>query len=478
MKTRVNVSLCLAVLMALGLWQSCKAPASELIDILNAPTESDTEPSSESDSEADSESDTEPQPDNSTQPTQSDDVNSDSQPEPTTEPSATESPATELQPGSLAVDQPDLLSEIRLGSCLSELEDATEEPSQFYTVINEQEEPAYDVRTDYVLEPSTLPSRTITFDEQDMLSVVAATRAYFFRHGCQDLKVLRDGISAHQDIEVTDVLDTLDFMAQILQEDIAAGRPTRLKDPTFINQNFDVIRWMGYDPTYLSEERVRITKYAVFTHEGSRERTDTFNVPVYRLNDDLENEDFITQYTKQDVLSGIFEPGGAEFGKVEALAYLTRESFEDALMQGTAFVEFPDGSSTYFNVDRNNGIAYVAGVDPWQQGRYWYFREVTQLNGYGYDSAAKIPIEPGVTFAGDVLNIGLGKIIAIEEGDQNIRFGIVADTGGAFLPNLHQLDYFAGVFPDRASYQQAVSQIPEYTQAYLLLKKELNTEGD
>ncbi|MEN8444752.1 MAG: hypothetical protein ABG776_07050, partial [Cyanobacteria bacterium J06555_13] len=63
------------------------------------------------------------------------------------------------------------------------------------------------------------------------------------------------------------------------------------------------------------------------------------------------------------------------------------------------------------------------------------------------------------------------KIVAIEDRNQNIRIGIIADTGGAFLPNLHQLDFFAGVFPDRPTYQQAVQQLPEYTRAYFLLKK-------
>ena len=96
---------------------------------------------------------------------------------------------------------------------------------------------------------------------------------------------------------------------------------------------------------------------------------------------------------------------------------------------------------------------------------------MTKLNGYGRNSDVKIPIEPGVTFAGDVLNIGLGKIVAIEDRNQNLRIGIIADTGGAFLPNLHQLDFFAGVFPDRATYQEAVQELPEFTPTYFLVKK-------
>ena len=341
-----------------------------------------------------------------------------------------------------------------------------------YSVINEQEAAAYQVVGDDVFQTGSLPSQTIDFDERALLNVLQETRTYFSAHGCEDPKILQNGVLGTQDVTISDVVATLDFMIKILNEDIAAERPTRLKNSAFINENFEVIRWLAYDPTYLDETRARITKYAVFTHEGSRERTEIYNTPVYKIKDGLEDEDFITQYTKQEALSGIFEPGGAEHGKVETLAYLTREGFEDALLQGTAYVTFADGSTTYFNVDKNNGIAYVPGLAQRQQERFWYFKEVTKLNGYGLNSDVKIPIEPGVTFAGDVLNIGLGKIVAIEDRNQNIRLGIIADTGGAFLPNLHQLDFFAGVFPDRTTYQQAVSDLPEYTKTYFLLRKE------
>ena len=70
-------------------------------------------------------------------------------------------------------------------------------------------------------------------------TVVVATRRYFTQHGCQDLKILRSGLLGTQDIHVSDVLATLDFMAKILQEDIDANQPSRLKeDLTFIDQKF------------------------------------------------------------------------------------------------------------------------------------------------------------------------------------------------------------------------------------------------
>ncbi|MEL7144065.1 MAG: hypothetical protein AAGL08_17820, partial [Cyanobacteria bacterium J06573_11] len=340
-----------------------------------------------------------------------------------------------------------------------------------YTVIDEQESPQYSVTGGDLFRDDSLPSQTIDFDELALLNVLKATQRYFSEHGCDDPKILRSGVLGMEGVSVMDVVATLNFLIKTLATDISAGKPTRLKDPDFINQHFKVIRWLAYDRDYLNDTRARITKYAVFTHPGSREQTEIYNTPVYKIKDGLEDADFITRYTKQEALSGIFEPGGAEYGNVEPLAYLTREGFEDALLQGTAFIQLTDGTTTYFNVDRNNGIAYVPGLAQRQQERFWYFKEVTKLNGYGLNSDVKISIEPGVTFAGDVHNIGLGKIVAIEDRNQNIRIGIIADTGGAFLPNLHQLDFFAGVFPDRPTYQQAVQQLPEYTKAYFLLKK-------
>jgi hypothetical protein len=49
--------------------------------------------------------------------------------------------------------------------------------------------------------------------------------------------------------------------------------------------------------------------------------------------------------------------------------------------------------------------------------------------------------------------------------------GIIADTGGAFLPNLGQLDYLAGVFPSRREFWEYNRRLPEYTQAYILIQK-------
>ncbi|ACC80977.1 hypothetical protein [Nostoc punctiforme] len=343
-----------------------------------------------------------------------------------------------------------------------------------YPVVDEFKKYKFSINGSQVVSPGKLPSSKVNFNQGDLLTVLVNTRKYFQDYSSEDPDILRTGMLATQGVTIPDVLNTLNFMIAVLKEDIANNRATRLQDPNFINTNFRVIKWSPYNPKNKQQKQLRITKYAVFTHPGSREKTSTFNTPIYSLKDNANNDKFYTKYTKQDVLSGIYEPGGKEFGKVTSLAYLTRNGLEEAIMEGTILINFKDGYKAFFNVDRNNGMSYIRGLKATAQKRYWYFREVDAIKGYGYKIDAKISIKPGVTFAGDVLNIGLGKVVVIEHtqgGRKHLRMGVIADTGGAFLPNLYQLDFLAGVFNNKKEFGQNVSQLPDYATAYFLVKK-------
>ena len=353
----------------------------------------------------------------------------------------------------------------------------TQKPSHksiLYSVINEWKEYQYSINSHQVLTTGKLPNNQINFNQTDLLSVLTNTREYFEKYSSEDPDIQRTGILITQGVTVKDILKTLDFMITVLEEDIAHKRTTRLQDPNFINANFRVIKWSAHNPENPQQKQLRITKYAAFIHSGSREKTSEYNTPVYALKQELSQDKFYTKYTKQDVLSGIYEPGGKEFGKVKPIAYLTRNGLEAALMQGTVLVNFTDGTKEFLNVDKNNGMSYIRGVKATSQKRYWYFKEVDAIKGYGYKIDAKISIKPGVTFAGDVLNIGLGRIIVIEDnqsGKKQLKMGVIADTGGAFLPNLYQLDFLAGTFASEKDFQQYIHKLPEYTNAYILVKK-------
>lgn len=343
-----------------------------------------------------------------------------------------------------------------------------------YPVIDEWKNYKFSISGNKILTTVKLPAAKVNFNQKDLLTVLVNTRKYFQNYSSENPDIQRKGLLGTQGVTVEDMLKTLDFMIATLQEDIANNRTTRLQDPNFINSNFRVINWSAYNPSNKKQNKLRITKYAVFTHPGSRKKTSTFNTPLYSLKNNSDTDKFYTKYTKQDVLSGIYEPGGKEFGKVEPLAYLTRTGLEEALMQGTILINFTDGSKAFFNVDRNNGMSYVRGVKATAQKRYWYFKQVDAIKGYGHKIDSKISIKPGVTFAGDVLNIGLGRVIVIEHtkgGRKHLQMGVIADTGGAFLPNLYQLDFLAGIFRNQQEFRQHIRQIPEYATAYILVKK-------
>lgn len=343
-----------------------------------------------------------------------------------------------------------------------------------YAVIDEAKQDQFNITGEQIFSNSYLPNHPVDFNEADLLAVLINVKTYFDHHSQSDPTVLREGILGTGGVTIQDIQDTLAFMINILEQDIALQRPSRLKDPNFINTHFQVVKWQPYNPEQPDQSQLRITKYAVFTHQGSRTKTADFNTPIYQLKPEFATEKFFQNYSKQDVLAGLYEPGGKEQGKVTPLAYLTRQGLEDALLQGTILIRFEDGSSAYFNVDRNNGIAYVRGLPQREQKRYWYFKQVGAIKGYGPKTGAKIVVRPGVTFAGDVLNIGLGKIIMLEHdtgGAKQLNMGVLADTGGAFQPNLYQLDFLAGVFPSHDQFKQHISTLPAYANAYILIRK-------
>ncbi len=351
---------------------------------------------------------------------------------------------------------------------------APAQPNTPYSVVDEQYQPTFNVKSQQVFAKGQLPNTAVSFNERDLFSVLYNVRRYFNTSAEADPNILREGLLGSQGVTVDDTIKTLDFMISVLYEDIVNQRPTRLKDPSFINTHFKVIKWKPYNPKSPKQNQLRITKYAVFRHLGSRTKTAQYTIPIYRLNDEFTADKFYTKYTKQQVLSGIFKPGGREAGKAEPIAYLTREGLEDALLQGTVLIKFPDGGSAFFNVDRNNGMQYVRGVKQRSQKRYWYFKEVDAIKGYGGEKVDKIPVKPGVTFAGDILNIGLGKIIVIEHGKgggKKLQLGAIADTGGAFLPNLHQLDFLAGIFQTKADFNGYLNRTSDYAGAYILVKR-------
>ncbi len=146
-------------------------------------------------------------------------------------------------------------------------------------------------------------------------------------------------------------------------------------------------------------------------------------------------------------------------------------------MQGSVEVRLPDGSVKVYGVDVSNGVAYVPSRRGRDQDRFWYFRALPGgARGWGKPDLPAVVLHAGVTVAGDVYNLGLGRLLLLEHpdgrGGTTLRLAILADSGGAFQPNLVQLDWYGGAHPSHAALYAAWSGLPEHVRARVLVVRE------
>ncbi len=327
----------------------------------------------------------------------------------------------------------------------------------------------------------------------DLCQVATETLKYIDKGQSYDPVAIHGGKIPGATVPVADIRATLLYICKIANEDKAAGRKSRLTDPNFIQQHFQFVRWLP-DQTgaaklaknkpllqKLPADKILQTKYFVKIADGSPVKTTQQNQALYGLPYDEAKLDLATadalgnkitrfQLGKQEIVRGALEKTPL---RAPVLFWLSREGLEGALLQGTAVV--PSGKGyRYYNVHRTNGIPYDRTKTPEQQQRYWYFKEVQSVLGYGKDADYKIPIKPEVTVAGDIPQLGLGKLILLatpESGVMHYRLTILADTGGAFANNLFQLDWLSGYYRGWPDYFAANKHRGDYSQAYLLLKK-------
>jgi hypothetical protein len=286
------------------------------------------------------------------------------------------------------------------------------------------------------------------------------------------------GLFEQLGLKIEDVLATLDFIVQVAEEDRGESYK-RLEDPVWLAQNFDVYRWLPdrqaakARKVELGEDEIRLTQYLVFQVAGRTVRDDVHNTALYELPaEEIAGgpPDIRMKYTRLDVYAGVFEEGGEAAGKARPLVWLTRELANQALMQGSIEVATEDGHVRMFNVHENNGIPYDPAVkDGNLQRRFWYFREVVGILG-----VEQIPLRPHAAVAGDVYNLGLGKLMALTwdmgRGPE-LHLALLSDTGGAFQPNLFQLDWLAGSFASKEAFEAWEQTMPSRVQAAVLVKK-------
>lgn len=292
---------------------------------------------------------------------------------------------------------------------------------------------------------------------------------------------------------------TLKFICDVYQQDLVKAQTSRLATIHFLKAHFDFYRWypdikmaqaIAQKSTNtrkremlngIPDEQIFLTKYYTKLITGSDQQTAEYNQALYALPYDetgLSKEQAklkkaqLTRfkYTRQEILTGVLTKNNL----AKPLVWLTEEALHDVLLQGTGVLDV-NGQIRYFNVHRNNGIAYDYALGKREQARYWYFAEVPGVMGYGETLNSKIAIEPYVSFAGNVQQLGLGQVflVANEHAKQPFaRLGVLADQGGAFDDNVFQLDYLVGNYRGWQDYHQANKHLPDYVNAWLLLVKQ------
>lgn len=303
------------------------------------------------------------------------------------------------------------------------------------------------------------------------IAAVAEDTARWIRSGESCAVLAGGGVPSALGLHAAQTLATLDAIARIAREDIGNPSP-RLSDPAFLEANFNLWWWTpdhvgarsrGHS---LPSDHIRITRYLVSRIDGRDSPEGAYRHALYAD----PGPDAREQYTRREVIAGAWKSGGAR-----PLTWLTERGVYEANMQGTVAVRLPDGRERMFNVHENNGHAYRVGVgDPRAQDRYWYFREVDAAYGFGAPedcpAAGKVKLAAKASVAGDVHNIGLGRLVMME-GREGLHLAVLADTGGAFSPNLFQLDWFGGSYDSHRALYTATSSVPETTRVGLLIVK-------
>jgi hypothetical protein len=350
---------------------------------------------------------------------------------------------------------------------------------------------------EFVLEKQKSAFKLTDFKASELCVVSENTQNYIQKFS-EDKFAVHSGTVFNDQVTLERVNKTLKFICTTYREDVISKRNSRLHDSKFIRESFDFYRWLPDIKTAhliatkstnkiksellnnIPPTEIFLTKYYTKLLDASTVRTSIYTQALYSLPKDekeLNNvqasnmQKNLTRYkfTRQEIMSGALSDNYL----AEPLIWITEEALHDVLLQGTGVVNV-DGKIRYFNVHRNNGIAYDYTLGKREQARYWYFIEVPSIMGYGEKQESKISLKAQVTFAGNVKQLGLGKLFAVSyERDQETitRMGVLADQGGAFDNNLFQLDMLVDSYKGWKDYHQANKNLPDYAKAWLLLVK-------
>ncbi len=222
----------------------------------------------------------------------------------------------------------------------------------------------------------------------------------------------------------------------------------QLLDPNVLLTTFDFYSIN----TDLKKDRVRVTGYYTPLVKASRVQTPEFSVPMLRRPE-----------------SGVPNPAaieaGALAGKGLELAWLpNKKALQNAQLQGSCLIEFPDGKREHFGF---GGSVKGAG------GTYVFFLEVDEeVLGAGY-----FPLTAGYSAAVDTRYIPIGSTLLAELPDidpsgkllgYKYRIIFAQDRGGA-IKTTKRIDLYCGM--GQKGLQEA-RKVNRFGRLWLLLPKE------
>lgn len=281
---------------------------------------------------------------------------------------------------------------------------------------------------------------------------------------------------------------TLEFLLSL--------KPGSKINSNFLNVHFNLIKWNGDSKSAISDGKsldpgsVLLTKYLIYRVNGSRHKTKEFPSALYEVPHDEKNLSkseiekrksslLRFKYSKQEVFNGALEKKHYR-NLLKPLAWLRTQDVDQAILQGSVVVDFPDGKSEVFNFVHGNKMPYNRKIKHYcDQKTYGFFKKASCINRNlknANNISNFLKFVPWVTFAGDKKNIGYGQLIAIKYTNSitkkpEIRLGILADTGGAFVDNLYQLDYYTGIFKSKKDFLDKTKGIAREVEAFILVKK-------
>jgi len=339
-----------------------------------------------------------------------------------------------------------------------------------------------------------------SFSSVDLCSVSESVLAYLNRDqrgaaAIESSAVMPEAVSAER------VKDTLSFLCDVASQHNRAPFSSPLHSRSFLLEHFDFYRWypekqqaLEWAQRSTSEvkqkllrdipfDQILLTRYYVKQIEARDQEDADHPHALYAVPYDesgvsvskaLERRSELSRfrYTRQHVMEGVL----ANQNLARPLVWVDEDTLHDALLQGTVVFKGDDGNLRYLNVDRNNGIPYDYELGRKEQARYWYFKEVDGVKGYGRPPNDKVDLRAQVSLAGNVAELGLGKLFLVNQanartGSFQAQLAILADEGGAFDNNLFQLDLLVGNYWGWQDYYEAHKHLGDYASVWLMLKK-------